>query len=180
MPGGQYTNLREQARSVGIDDARWPEVAQTYADVNEMFGDIIKVTPTSKVVGDMALLMMTSGLTKEQVLDPANDVAFPESVVQLFRGDIGQPYGGFPEVLQKKILKGKKALTERPGAHLHTADLDAERKKIQEKLPRAVTDEDLATYLMKPRVWIEYFNDRLQFGYVSILRTTVVFIGMEA
>src|SRR6185503_8153037 len=104
MPGGQYTNLREQARSLGIDDARWPEVAQTYADVNEMFGDIIKVTPTSKVVGDMALLMMTSGLTKEQVLDPANDVAFPESVVQLFRGDIGQAHGGFPAALQKKIL----------------------------------------------------------------------------
>ena len=180
MPGGQYTNLREQARSLGIDDARWPEVAQTYADVNEMFGDIIKVTPTSKVVGDMALLMMTSGLTKEQVLDPANDVAFPESVVQLFRGDIGQPYGGFPEVLQKKILKGKKALTERPGAHLPPADLDAERKKIQEKLPRAVTEEDLASYLMYPRVWMDYINDRLQFGDVSILPTPVFFYGMDA
>jgi pyruvate carboxylase len=180
MPGGQYTNLREQARSLGIDDARWPEVAQTYADVNEMFGDIIKVTPTSKVVGDMALLMITSGLTKEQVLDPANDVAFPESVVQLFRGDIGQPYGGFPEVLQKKILKGKKALTERPGAHLPPADLDAERRKIQEKLPRAVTDDDLASYLMYPRVWMDYIDDRLQFGDVSILPTPVFFYGMEA
>src|SRR5882672_7182477 len=147
MPGGQYTNLREQARSLGIDDARWPEVAQTYTDVNMMFGDIIKVTPTSKVVGDMALLMMTSGLSKEQVLDPSADVAFPESVVQLFRGDIGQPYGGFPEVLQKKILKGKKPLTERPGAHLPAADLEAERAKIQQKLPRPVTDDDLASYL---------------------------------
>jgi pyruvate carboxylase len=180
MPGGQYTNLREQARSLGIDDARWPEVAQTYADVNEMFGDIIKVTPTSKVVGDMALLMLTSGLSKEQVLDPAHDVAFPESVVQLFRGDIGQPYGGFPEVLQAKILKGKKALTERPGAHLPPADLDAERKKIQEKLPRAVTDDDLAAYLMYPRVWMDYINDRLQFGDVSILPTPVFFYGMDA
>ena len=109
MPGGQYTNLREQARSLGIDDARWPEVAQAYADVNAMFGDIVKVTPTSKVVGDMALLMVTSGLTKEKVLDPATDVAFPESVVQLFRGDLGQPYGGFPEGLQQKILKGEDA-----------------------------------------------------------------------
>ena len=180
MPGGQYTNLREQARSLGIDDARWPEVAQTYADVNQMFGDIIKVTPTSKVVGDMALLMMTSGLTKEQVLDPANDVAFPESVIQLFRGDIGQPYGGFPPALQKKILKGKTPLTERPGAHLPPADLDAERKKIQEKLPRAVTDDDLASYLMYPRVWMDYINDRLQFGDVSILPTPVFFYGMEA
>jgi pyruvate carboxylase len=136
MPGGQYTNLREQARSLGIDDARWPEVAQTYTDVNMMFGDIIKVTPTSKVVGDMALLMMTSGLSKEQVLDPASDVAFPESVVQLFRGDIGQPYGGFPEALQKKILKGNKPLTDRPGAHLQPADLEAERAKIPPRYGR--------------------------------------------
>ena len=180
MPGGQYTNLREQARSLGIDDARWPEVAQTYSDVNAMFGDIIKVTPTSKVVGDMALLMITSGLTKEKVLDPANDVAFPESVVQLFRGDIGQPYGGFPQALQKKILKDQKPLTERPGAHLPPADLDAERQKIQQKLPRQVTDDDLASYLMYPRVWMDYISDRLLFGDVSILPTPVFFYGMEA
>src|SRR6185369_7598717 len=118
MPGGQYTNLREQARSLGIDANRWPEVAQAYADVNAMFGDIVKVTPTSKVVGDMALMMVTSGLTKEKVLDPQTDVAFPESVVQLFRGDLGQPYGGFPEALQRKVLKGKKPFTRRPGAEL--------------------------------------------------------------
>ncbi len=179
MPGGQYTNLREQARSLGIDDARWPEVAQTYTDVNAMFGDIIKVTPTSKVVGDMALLMVTSGLSKEQVMDPATDVAFPESVVQLFRGDIGQPYGGFPEVLQNKILKGGKPLTERPGAHLPPADLDAQRATIQQKLPRPVTDEDLASYLMYPRVWLDYASDRQQYGDVSILPTPVFFYGME-
>jgi pyruvate carboxylase len=179
MPGGQYTNLREQAHSLGIDDARWPEVAQTYSDVNAMFGDIIKVTPTSKVVGDMALLMITSGLTKEQVLDPATDVAFPESVVQLFRGDIGQPYGGFPETLQKKILKGGNPLTGRPGAHLPPADLEAERVKIQQRLPRPVTDEDLASYLMYPRVWMDYASDRLQYGDVSILPTPVFFYGMD-
>jgi pyruvate carboxylase len=179
MPGGQYTNLREQARSLGIDDSRWPEVAQTYADVNAMFGDIVKVTPTSKVVGDMALLMMTSGLTKEQVLDPATDVNFPESVVQLFRGDLGQPPGGFPEALQHKILKGKKPLTERPGAHLPPTDLEAERAKIQQKVPRPVTDDDLASYLMYPKVWIDYAGDRLQYGDVSILPTPVFFYGME-
>jgi pyruvate carboxylase len=179
MPGGQYTNLREQARSLGIDEARWPEVAQTYADVNAMFGDVIKVTPTSKVVGDMALLMLTSGLTKEQVLDPATDVAFPESVVQLFRGDIGQPYGGFPSVLQKKILKGKPPLTGRPGEHLPPADLESERQKIQLKLPRPVTDEDLASYLMYPRVWLDYATDRQEYGDVSILPTPVFFYGME-
>ncbi len=106
MPGGQYTNLREQARSLGIDDTRWPEVAQAYAEVNDMFGDIVKVTPTSKVVGDMAIFMVSSGLTRERVLDPDTEVAFPESVVQLFHGDLGQPYGGFPPALQAKVLKG--------------------------------------------------------------------------
>src|SRR6202043_3437341 len=93
MPGGQYTNLREQARSLGLDDYRWPEVAQAYSQVNEMFGDIIKVTPTSKVVGDMAITMVTSGLSREAVLDPAVEIAFPDSVVHLFHGDLGQPVG---------------------------------------------------------------------------------------
>ena len=179
MPGGQYTNLREQARSLGIDAPRWPEVAQAYADVNAMFGDIVKVTPTSKVVGDMALMMVTSGLTKEKVLDPESDVAFPESVVQLFRGDLGQPYGGFPEALQRKILKGEKPLTQRPGAGMPPADLDAERAKIQKKLPRPVTDDDLASYLMYPKVWADYVTDRLQYGDVGILPTPVFFYGMQ-
>lgn len=180
MPGGQYTNLREQARALGIDDSRWPEVAKAYADVNEMFGDIVKVTPTSKVVGDMALLMVTSGLTREQVLDPDVEVAFPESVVQFFRGDLGQPIGGFPRELQRKVLKGATPLTERPGATLPPADLEAERKRIQQHLPRPVTDQDLASYLMYPRVWLDYARERLQYGDVSILPTPVFFYGMES
>ncbi|HZO24230.1 MAG TPA: pyruvate carboxylase, partial [Steroidobacteraceae bacterium] len=179
MPGGQYTNLREQARSLGIEAARWPEVAQTYADVNEMFGDLVKVTPTSKVVGDMTLLMLTSGLTREQVLDPDTDVAFPESVVQLFRGDLGQPHGGLPVALQRKVLKGMAPITQRPGAFLPPADFAAERDRIQQKLPRAVTDDDLAAYLMYPRVWMDYSRDRLQYGDVGILPTPVFFYGME-
>jgi pyruvate carboxylase len=96
MPGGQYTNLREQARALGIDEARWPEVARAYAEVNDLLGDIIKVTPTSKVVGDLALLMASAGISRQQVLDPDTEVAFPESVVQLLRGELGQPYGGWP------------------------------------------------------------------------------------
>jgi pyruvate carboxylase len=179
MPGGQYTNLREQARSLGIDAPRWPEVAQAYADVNSMFGDIVKVTPTSKVVGDLALLMVTSGLTKNKVLDPESDVAFPESVVQLFRGDLGQPYGGFPQDLQAKVLKGEPPLVERPGATLPPTDLAAERAKIQKKLPRQVTDDDLASYLMYPKVWTDYVADRLLYGDVSILPTPVFFYGMQ-
>ena len=122
MPGGQYTNLREQARALGIDEARWPEVARAYADVNLLFGDIIKVTPTSKAVGDLALLMVTRALSREQVLDPDTDVAFPESVVQLLRGELGQPYGGFPEGLQRKVLKGAKPLSGRAGAALAHVD----------------------------------------------------------
>jgi pyruvate carboxylase len=179
MPGGQYTNLREQARALGIADARWPEVAATYADVNDLFGDIVKVTPTSKVVGDLALLMVSSGITREQVLDPATEVAFPESVVQLFRGDLGQPYGGFPPALQQKILKGAAPLSARPGATLPAVDLAAERAKIQQQLPRPVTDEDLASYLMYPRVWLDYARERALYGDPSILPTPVFFYGME-
>jgi pyruvate carboxylase len=179
MPGGQYTNLREQARGLGIEPARWPEVAAAYAEVNDMFGDIVKVTPTSKVVGDMALLMVTAGLTREQVLDPGTEVAFPESVVQLFRGELGQPHGGFPPVLQRKILKGAAPLSARPGAALPAVDLEAERARIQQLLPRPVTDEDLASYLMYPKVWLEYARERALYGEPGILPTPVFFYGME-
>ena len=145
MPGGQYTNLKEQARSLGIEDHRWSEVAGAYSQVNEMFGDIIKVTPTSKVVGDMALMMVTAGLTREAVLDPGSDVTFPESVVQLFRGELGQPTGGFPRELQSKVLAGRAALTARPGALMPAVDLAAERVAAEKKIGRTVTDPELAS-----------------------------------
>jgi pyruvate carboxylase len=179
MPGGQYTNLREQARALGIDEARWPEVARAYTEVNELFGDIIKVTPTSKVVGDLALLMASAGITREQILDPATEVAFPESVVQLFRGELGQPYGGFPQALQRKVLKGAAPLATRAGAALEPVDLEAERARLQQRLPRPVTDEDLATYLMYPRVFADYARERLLYGDPGILPTPVFFYGME-
>ena len=179
MPGGQYTNLRAQARALGIEDARWPDVAQAYVTVNELFGDIIKVTPTSKAVGDLALLMITSGLTRAQILNPDTQIAFPESVVQLFHGDMGQPLGGFPASLQRKILKGAEPLSARPGVSLPAVDLEAERAKIRHKLPRPITDEDLASYLMYPRVWLEYAAERMQYGDVGILPTAVFFYGME-
>src|SRR6187399_403270 len=123
MPGGQYTNLKEQARGVGLDDSRWMEVSQAYADVNQMFGNIVKVTPSSKVVGDMALMMVSSGITKEQVVDPNFEVAFPESVVQMMRGDLGRPEGGWPPGIQKKVLKGRQPLATRPGANMPPLDL---------------------------------------------------------
>ena len=179
MPGGQYTNLREQARSVGIEEHRWSEVAEAYAEVNAMFGDIVKVTPTSKVVGDMAIMMVTSGLTREAVCDPQVDVAFPESVVQFFRGELGQPAGGFPAGLQRKVLGSKQPLTARAGELLPSADLEAERAAAHAKIGRAVTDFDLASYLMYPKVFTDYAANRASYGNVSILPTSVFFYGMQ-
>ena len=179
MPGGQYTNLREQARSLGIDAHRWPEVAHAYAEVNEMFGDIVKVTPSSKVVGDMALMMVTSGLTRAQVEDPSVEIAFPESVVQFFHGDIGQPYGGFPEALQRKVLAGREPLTVRPGEVLPPADLGALRREAEKQCGREVTDEEFASSLMYPKVFHEYVAKRNAYGNVSVLPTHTFFYGME-
>jgi pyruvate carboxylase len=180
MPGGQYTNLREQARSLGIDDHRWHEVANAYAEVNDMFGDVIKVTPTSKVVGDMAILMVTSGLTRAAVLDPAVEIAFPESVVQLFRGDLGQPLGGFPAALQSKILAGQTPLGARPGESMPAADLGRERAAAEARIGRAITENELASYLMYPKVFVDYAADRAAFGDLSTLPSAVFFYGMQA
>jgi pyruvate carboxylase len=179
MPGGQYTNLKEQARSLGIDDHRWSEVALAYSQVNSMFGDIVKVTPTSKVVGDMALMMVTGGLTHEAVLDPAVDIAFPESVVQLFRGDLGHPPGGFPLELQKKVLGGKPPLEVRPGELLPPKDLRAERAAVEAKIGRPITEFELASHLMYPKVFADYAAERAAFGDVSTLPTAVFFYGMQ-
>ena len=179
MPGGQYTNLREQARSLGIDEHRWPEVAHAYAEVNAMFGDIIKVTPSSKTVGDMAIMMVTSGLSRAQVEDPDHEVAFPESVVQFFHGDIGQPPGGFPKALQQKVLKGRAPLKQRPGEVLPPADLAAERGAAEARAERALSDAELASYLMYPKVFVDYARDRARYGNVAVLPTPTFFYGME-
>ncbi|SLN68835.1 pyruvate carboxylase [Oceanibacterium hippocampi] len=178
MPGGQYTNLREQARSLGLEK-HWPEVEAAYAEVNRLFGDIVKVTPSSKVVGDMALFMVSNGITADDVEDPERDIAFPESVIELFRGDLGQPYGGFPEALQRKILKGETPLETRPGATLKAADLEAERKALQKELGREIADNDLASYLMYPAVYLEYARHRRDYGDVSVLPTPLFFYGPE-
>ncbi len=178
MPGGQYTNLREQARSMGITK-HWPDVAKAYADINRLFGDIVKVTPSSKVVGDMALLMVTSGMTAEQVADPNKEIAFPESVVQFFRGDMGQPYQGFPKDLQKKVLAEETPLTKRPGEVLETVDLDKTKEEVEHKVGRHVSENEVSSYLMYPKVFVDYAKHRSHFGDVSILPTPVYFHGME-
>ena len=151
-----------------------------YAEVNQMFGDIIKVTPTSKVVGDMAIMMVSSGLTRAAVLDPATEIAFPESVVQLFHGDLGLPLGGFPPDLQAKVLGEKKALTVRPGELLPPADLAAERAAAEKKVGRTISDAELASYLMYPKVFVDYAADRATFGEMSSLPTSVFFFGMQS
>ena len=178
IPGGQYTNLREQARSLGIAH-RWPEVAARYAEVNELFGDIVKVTPTSKVVGDMALFMVTSDLSAADVLDPERELAFPGSVVSFFRGDLGQPPGGFPKALQKRVLKGERPLTKRPGATLEPLDLEAERQKLEKRIARRATDRELASYLLYPEVFVEYAAHHRSHSDVSALPTPVFFYGMK-
>ncbi|MFK7837472.1 MAG: pyruvate carboxylase [Sulfitobacter sp.] len=180
MPGGQFTNLKAQAASLGLED-RWPEVARTYADVNQMFGDIVKVTPSSKVVGDMALMMVSQNLTRAQVEDPETDVAFPDSVIDMMRGNLGQPPGGFPDTIVSKALKGESPNLARPGAHLEPVDLEATRAALSTELEgMEIDDEDLAGYLMYPKVFLDYMGRHRQYGPVRTLPTQTFFYGMEA
>ncbi|WP_372604307.1 pyruvate carboxylase [Actibacterium sp.] len=179
MPGGQFTNLKAQARSLGLEE-RWHEVAQMYADVNQMFGDIVKVTPSSKVVGDMALMMVSQGLTRAQVEDPKTDVAFPDSVVDMMRGNLGQPPGGFPDKIVKKVLKDENPNTQRPGKHLAAVDLDATRAELIAKLNgKEIDNEDLNGYLMYPKVFLDYMGRHREYGPVRTLPTHTYFYGME-
>ena len=177
MPGGQFTNLREQARSLGLAE-RWHEVASAYAEVNRMFGDIVKVTPTSKVVGDLALVMVSGGLTRAEVEDPDREIAFPESVIGLFRGELGRMPGGFPEALSRKILKGRAPIEGRPGAALPPADLPAARAKAEAATGWTLSDEELCSYLLYPKVFIDYAEHRTRYGPVSVLPTDVYFYGL--
>ena len=178
MPGGQYTNLREQARAMGLEH-RWPEVARAYAEVNLLFGDIVKVTPTSKVVGDMALYMVANDLTPEDVRHPDKEIDFPESVISLFKGELGFPPDGFPKELQRKVLKGAAPIAGRAGAHLPPVDLEATRLQVAGEVGRDVSDRDLASYLMYPKVFREFAAHEAQYGDVSPLPTPVFFYGLH-
>ena len=178
MPGGQFTNLKAQARSLGLED-RWPEVARTYAEVNMMFGDIVKVTPSSKVVGDMALMMVSQGLTRADVEDPAREISFPDSVVDMLRGNLGQPPGGWPEALQRKVLKDTAPITDRPGRHLAPVDTAATRTELVDQLDGyKVDNEDLHGYLMYPKVFLDYMGRHRSYGPVRTLPTRTFFYGM--
>jgi pyruvate carboxylase len=179
MPGGQFTNLKAQARSLGLEE-RWHEIAHAYADANQMFGDIVKVTPSSKVVGDMALMMVSQGLTRAEVEDPEVELSFPDSVVDMMRGNLGQPPGGFPDAIVAKVLKGERPDTERPGRHLPPVDLEATRAQLIEDLEGfRVDDEDLNGYLMYPKVFLDYMGRHRLYGPVRTLPTRNFFYGME-
>ncbi|WP_375138796.1 pyruvate carboxylase [Piscinibacter defluvii] len=182
MPGGQYTNLREQARALGLAP-RWSEVSQTYADVNRLFGDIVKVTPTSKVVGDMALMMVASDLTPEAVLDPAREINFPESVVSLFKGELGFPPDGFPAEVSRKILRLAPGEVPpgpyRPGDRLAPVDLASARRQAEQECEQPLSEAQFSSWLMYPKQMREFCAHQRRYGDTSQLPTPVFFYGPQ-
>jgi len=180
MPGGQYTNLRQQAKSLNLEH-RWREVADAYAQVNEMLGDIVKVTPSSKVVGDLALFMVTNNLTAMDVLAPKQPLNFPKSVVEMMQGYLGQPEGGWPKVLQKIVLDsaGAKAFTTRATAKLPKVDFADVRAELAKKIGREPRDTDVMSYLMYPQVFLDYEKFNKEFDNTGVLPTPAFFYGLQ-
>lgn len=178
MPGGQYSNLQQQAKAVGLGN-RWDEVKDMYSRVNQLFGDIVKVTPSSKVVGDMALFMVQNNLTEETLFERGESLDFPDSVIELFEGYLGQPHGGFPEQLQQIILKGKKPITVRPGELLEDVDFNALKEKLFHELGRQVTSFDALAYALYPKVFMDYHKAVEQYGDISVLDTATFLYGMR-
>ncbi|WP_299115921.1 pyruvate carboxylase [uncultured Winogradskyella sp.] len=182
IPGGQYSNLRPQAEALGLGD-RFDEVKKMYAKVNIMFGNLVKVTPSSKVVGDMAIFMVTNNLTPEDIMQRGEEISFPESVINFFRGDLGQPSGGFPKALQKIILKDKIPYTNRPNAHLKPIDFDKEYKAFkdtyQKGFTRAIEMEDFLSYTLYPKVFDKAHENYKNYGNVALIPTKNFFYGMK-
>jgi pyruvate carboxylase len=179
MPGGQYTNLRQQAKSLHLED-RWHDIAAAYADVNQLFGDIVKVTPSSKVVGDLALFMVTNNLSASDILAGGKNLSFPKSVVEAMQGSIGQPDGGWPKVLQKIILDsaGVEAIKGRPGAKMAKVDFAQISKDIAGKIKREPTENEVMSYLMYPQVFLDYQKHMDTFDNTSVLPTAAFFYGL--
>ncbi|QKG53107.1 pyruvate carboxylase [Hymenobacter sp. BRD67] len=177
IPGGQYSNLRPQAAALGLLD-KFEEVKQRFADANQLLGDIPKVTPSSKVVGDLALFMVSNKLTPEDVISRGPSLSFPESVRELLRGDIGQPLGGWPADVQKAVLKDEQPFTDRPNEHLAPIDFDKEWAEFEKTHPNAQFT-DLLSSLLYPKVFAEYWEFRQQYGDVSRIQTPVFFFGLK-
>ena len=182
IPGGQYSNLRPQATALGLAD-RFTEVKRMYAAVNKMFGNLVKVTPSSKVVGDMAIFMVTNNLTPEDVMERGDTISFPESVINFFKGDLGQPVGGFPKELQAIILKNKEAYTDRPNAHLAPVDFDKEYKIFTETFQKGFTRpleiEDFLSYMLYPKVFEQAHENYKKYGNLALVPTKNFFFGMK-
>ena len=180
MPGGQYTNLREQAESMGLGP-RWTEIARTYADVNMAFGDIVKVTPSSKVVGDLAIFLVSHGMTVEEfkALGPNHSVTLPNSVVDMFSGSLGEPEGGWPKDVEAVVLRGGSAKPGRPGEHLAPVDLAKTKQDLSNKIGRPATQTDLMSYLMYPEVFLQFAKAQDAYNDLSVLPTPEFFYGME-
>ena len=178
IPGGQYSNLKPQATSLGLGD-KMEEIKKAYCEVNELFGDIVKVTPSSKVVGDMALYMVTNNLTKEDIMLKGHSLSFPESVISLFKGDIGQPVGGFDQELQKIILKDIKPFTGRPNEQLKPINFDEAFASFKQQFDEDVSFNDLLSYLLYPKVFEEYYNKRKEYGEVWHIPTINFFYGLK-
>jgi len=178
MPGGQYTNLFQQARSLGLAD-RWAEVCRVYAKVNRLLGDIVKVTPTSKAVGDMALFMVVNDLSGEDILNSDRNLAFPQSVIDLVSGKMGQTPGGFPEKILQRVLRGEKPLEGRPGESLPEADFEEAATTIQPLLDREPSRREVVSHLLYPQVFEDFVAHQQQFGDTSVLPTPVFLYGLE-
>lgn len=178
MPGGQYSNLQQQAKAVGLGD-RWEEVKSMYSRVNLLFGDIVKVTPSSKIVGDMALFMVQNNLDELSVVTRGKKIDFPDSVIEFFEGYIGQPHGGFPEELQKVVLKDRQPITVRPGELLEPVDFNAVKELLFNKLERPVNSQEILAYTLYPKVFDEYCATEKNFGDVSVLDTPTFLYGMR-
>lgn len=181
IPGGQYTNLREQARALGLGH-RWREVERKYAEVNQLCGDIVKVTPSSKVVGDLTLFLMAKDMQPKDVLrlDQTHDVPFPNSVVEMFSGALGVPPGGWPKKLQKIILRGRAPLKGRPSASLPPVNFDQEQKQLEQKIGHAIRRDDLLSYLLYPEVFSKFDRFRQSYADVSVLPTPAYFYGLNS
>jgi pyruvate carboxylase len=178
MPGGQYTNLYEQTRALGLVD-RWDDVCRVYAEVNQLLGDIVKVTPTSKAVGDMALFLVTNDLTCDDVLDTGRDIAFPQSVIDLVGGRMGQAVGGFPRKVRDRILCGEKPLRGRPGSSMPAADFQHAKEKLKESLSRDPSQREIVSHFLYPKVFDEFSAHQQKYSDTSILPTPAYFFGLE-
>ena len=178
MPGGQYSNLQQQAKAVGLGD-RWDEVKAMYSRVNLMFGDIVKVTPSSKVVGDMALFMVQNELTEDNIVERGQAIDFPESVIEFFQGYLGQPHGGFPKEIQQVVLKDRTPITVRPGELLAPVDFEQLSVELEEKLGRTPTKQDLLAYALYPKVFEQYAQTADSFGDISVLDTPTFLYGLK-